>query len=75
MSETFWTAVGSIGTALALGFVAWQAYLTRAALRVSQLMTAGAIRSRLDSQAPGVTLKLTAPRWEPLAAVPASFVK
>ncbi|WP_105974685.1 hypothetical protein [Streptomyces geranii] len=66
-AETFWTAVGSIGTTGALGFVGWQAYLTRAALTVSQLMTADAIRSRLDSQAPGVTLKLSEPPWEPLA--------
>ncbi|QDN64325.1 hypothetical protein [Streptomyces sp. S1D4-14] len=68
MSETFWVALGSIGTVLAFGVVAWQGYLTRGALKVSQLMTADAIRSRLDSQAPKVTLKLSAPPWEPLAA-------
>ncbi|MCX5255078.1 hypothetical protein OOK27_13115 [Streptomyces canus] len=68
MSETFWVALGSIGTTLAFGGVVWQGYLTRRALRVSQLMTADAIRSRLDSQAPGVTLKLSAPLWDPLAA-------
>ncbi|MGI5444109.1 MULTISPECIES: hypothetical protein [Streptomyces] len=67
MSGNFWTAVGSIGTALALGFIAWQAYLTLKTLKVNQLMTADAIRSRLDSQAPGVTLKLSAPLWEPQA--------
>ncbi|MEU3787467.1 hypothetical protein [Streptomyces sp900129855] len=59
MSETFWVALGSIGTTLAFFGVVWQGYLTRGALRVSQLMTADAIRSRLDSQAPGVTLKLS----------------
>ncbi|MFJ8509639.1 hypothetical protein [Streptomyces avermitilis] len=68
MSETFWVALGSIGTTLAFGGVVWQGYLTRGALRVSQLMTADAIRSRLDSQAPGVTLKLSPPPWDPLAA-------
>jgi hypothetical protein len=67
MSETFWTAVGAIGGTLAFGGVVWQAYLTRASLRISQLMTADAIRSRLDVQAPAVTLKLSAPPWEPLA--------
>ncbi|MGW6796633.1 hypothetical protein [Streptomyces chartreusis] len=70
MSETFWVALGSISTTLAFGFVAWQAYLTRKALKVSQLMNADAIRSRLDSQAPGVTLKLTPPPWEPQAWKP-----
>ncbi|MFF8973669.1 hypothetical protein [Streptomyces sp. NPDC014995] len=68
MSETFWDALSSIGTTLALGGVVWQGYLTRKALKVSQLMTADAIRSRLDSQAPDVTLKLSPPPWEPLAA-------
>ncbi|WP_411119896.1 hypothetical protein [Streptomyces sp. 058-1L] len=58
MSETFWTAVGAIGGTLAFGGVIWQAYLTRGALTVSQLMAADAIRSRLDSQAPDVDLKL-----------------
>jgi hypothetical protein len=46
----------------------WQGCLTRGALKVSQLMTADAIRSRLDSQAPGVILKLSPPPWDPLAA-------
>ncbi|MEU2556841.1 hypothetical protein ACF1GY_35925 [Streptomyces sp. NPDC014684] len=68
MSETFWVALGSIGTVLAFGVVAWQGYLTYGALKVNQLMTADAIRSRLDSQAPKVTLKLSPPPWEPLAA-------
>lgn len=30
-------------------------------------MAADAIRSRLDSQAPEVTVKLSVPPWEPLA--------
>ncbi|MFJ8010622.1 hypothetical protein [Streptomyces fagopyri] len=68
MSETSWVALGSIGTILAFGVVAWQGYLTRQALKVSQLMTVDAIRSRLDSQAPKVTLQLSPPPWEPLAA-------
>jgi hypothetical protein len=67
MSDTFWVALGSIGGTLAFGGVVWQASLTRASLKVSQLMTADAIRSRLDSQAPGVTLKLSPPPWEPQA--------
>ncbi|MGW2050829.1 hypothetical protein ACWCPF_37500 [Streptomyces sp. NPDC001858] len=67
MSETFWDALGSISTTLAFGVVAWQGYLTYGALKVSQLMTADAIRSRLDSQAPAVSLKLTPPPWEPQA--------
>lgn len=67
MSSTFWDALGAIGGTLAFGGVVWQGYLTRASLKVSQLMTADAIRSRLDSQAPGVTLKLSPPPWEPLA--------
>ena len=74
MSETFWTALGAIGGTLAFGGVVWQGYLTRQqgyltreSLKVSQLMTADAIRSRLDSQAPNVTLRLSPPAWEPLA--------
>ncbi|WP_151775769.1 hypothetical protein [Streptomyces abyssomicinicus] len=70
MSETFWTAVGSIGTTSAFFVVAWQAYLTRKALRVSELMAADATRSRLDSEAPRVTLALSDPPWEPLAWTP-----
>ncbi|MFJ1536366.1 hypothetical protein ACIOFV_50185 [Streptomyces mirabilis] len=70
MSDTFWTALGAIGGTLAFGGVVWQAQLTRAALKVSQLMTADAIRSRLDSQAPGVTLTLDAPPWDPKAWTP-----
>ncbi|KAB2977478.1 hypothetical protein F8R89_01175 [Streptomyces sp. SS1-1] len=73
MSETFWVALGSISTTLAFGFVAWQAYLTRQTLQVSQLMNADAIRGRLDSQAPVVTLKLTPPPWEPQAWTPAGM--
>ncbi|AVH61721.1 MULTISPECIES: hypothetical protein [Streptomyces] len=67
MSETFWDALGAISTTLAFGVVAWQGYLTYGALKVSQLMTADAIRSRLDSQAPAVTLQLTPPPWDPQA--------
>ncbi|WP_181412119.1 hypothetical protein [Streptomyces griseorubiginosus] len=69
MSENnFWDAWGAIGNTLAFGAVVWQGYLMRASLKVSQLMTADAIRSRLDSQAPEVTLKLGPPPWDPLAA-------
>ncbi|NWF27516.1 hypothetical protein HW130_14795 [Streptomyces sp. PKU-EA00015] len=56
MSDTFWDALGATGGTLAFGGVVF-AGLTRASLEVSQPMTADAIRSRLDSQAPGVTLK------------------
>ena len=69
MSENnFWDAWGAIGNTLASGAVVWQGYLTRGALKVSRLMTADAIRSRLDSQAPAITLQLSPPLWEPLAA-------
>lgn len=67
MSDTFWVALSSIGSTAAFGVLAWQGYLTRASLKVSQLMTADAIRSRLDSQAPSIHLKLRTPPWEPLA--------
>ncbi|OEJ20849.1 hypothetical protein AR457_42040 (plasmid) [Streptomyces agglomeratus] len=67
MSDTFWEALGAIGGTLAFGGVVWQASLTRASLKVSQLMTADAIRARLDSQAPEIRLKLSPPPWEPLA--------
>ncbi|MFD3728861.1 hypothetical protein [Streptomyces sp. NPDC058671] len=67
MSETFWTAVGAIGGSLAFGGVIWQARLTRQSVRISQLMTADAIRSRLDSQAPDIILKLDPPPFPPQA--------
>lgn len=67
MSDTFWVALGSIGTTLGFGAVAWQGYLTRSSVKVSQLIAADAIRARLDSQAPVVTVKLAPPPWEPLA--------
>ncbi|KQZ17915.1 hypothetical protein AB0K86_21880 [Streptomyces clavifer] len=70
MSETSWVALSSIVATLAFGGVVWQGYLTRGVLKVNQLMTADAIRSRLDSQAPDVTLKLSPPPWDPLAATP-----
>ncbi|MFD4973140.1 hypothetical protein [Streptomyces sp. NPDC058424] len=70
MWQTIWTAVGSIGTALALGGVVWQARLTRKALEVSQLTAFDAIRARLDSEAPKVTLTMEVPEWEPLAWTP-----
>ncbi|GAB7111101.1 hypothetical protein JCM4814A_94200 [Streptomyces phaeofaciens JCM 4814] len=66
-SETFWTAVGALGTMLALFVVAWQSVLTRASLRITRQMAADSIRSRLDSQAPEVTLALDDPIWEPQA--------
>ncbi|GGP32395.1 hypothetical protein GCM10018980_68520 [Streptomyces capoamus] len=67
MSETFWTGLGAVGGTLAFFGVVWQAYLTHRALKVSQLMTADAIRSRLDAQAPDVSLELSTPPWEPRA--------
>ncbi|SFT21926.1 hypothetical protein [Streptomyces sp. ok210] len=70
MWETFWTAIGSIGTAFALGGVVWQAILTRKALEVSQLTALDAIRTRLDSEAPKVSLTMEVPEWEPLAWTP-----
>ncbi|MFF4732913.1 hypothetical protein ACFY3M_48345 [Streptomyces mirabilis] len=69
-SGTLWTAIGSIGTALALIGVIWQAMLTRQALEVSRLTALDAIRTRLDSEAPKVTLRLETPGWPPLAWTP-----
>ncbi|USQ89855.1 hypothetical protein NFX46_18635 [Streptomyces phaeoluteigriseus] len=66
VSETFWTAVDAIGT-LAFFGVVWQAFLTRASPKSRRLMTADAIRGRLDSQAPDVTLTQSPPPWEPQA--------
>ncbi|MET7774444.1 MULTISPECIES: hypothetical protein [Streptomyces] len=66
-SGTLWTAIGSIGTALALIGVVWQAMLTRQALEVSRLTALDAIRTRLDSEAPKATLRLDTPVWSPLA--------
>ncbi|MCI3277603.1 hypothetical protein [Streptomyces cylindrosporus] len=68
MSDTFWTALAAVCSIPALAGVFWQGYLTRGTLKVTQLMAADAIRTRLDSQAPGVTLRLSEPPWEPLAA-------
>ncbi|MFD6294049.1 hypothetical protein ACFWFU_04365 [Streptomyces sp. NPDC060235] len=73
MSENFWTALGAIGGTLAFGGVVWQGYLTREALKVSQLMTADAIRTRLDSQAPAVALNMSEPIWEPQAWTPSGM--
>ena len=67
MSDTFWVALSSIGSTAAFGVLAWQGYLNAASLKVSQLMTADAIRSRLDSQAPSIRLTLSPPPWEPFA--------
>ena len=65
MSDTFWTAVSAIGGTLAFFGVVWQAILTRRSLTVSQLMTADAIRSRLDSQAPdGFLSRIFKSPWE-----------
>lgn len=44
--------------------------LTRKALEVSQLTAFDAIRARLDSEAPKVTLTMEVPEWEPLAWTP-----
>ncbi|MGW1267432.1 hypothetical protein [Streptomyces sp. NPDC002491] len=66
-SETFWTAVGALGTMFALFAVVWQSAMTLASLRISRQMAADSIRSRLDSQAPEVTLALDDPIWEPRA--------
>jgi hypothetical protein len=77
----FWVAFGSIGSTLGFFAIAWQAYLTREALqhsrtsveltresvKVSQLIATDAVRSRLDAQAPAVTVKLSPPPWPPLS--------
>jgi hypothetical protein len=67
MSDTFWIGLGSIGSTLGFAAIAWQAYLTRETVKVSQLIAADGIRSRLDAQAPEVTVRLSEPPWEPLA--------
>lgn len=55
MPDTFGTALGTalgaIGGTPAFFGAGWQAYLTHRAPKVSRLMTADAIRSRLDAQA------------------------
>ncbi len=67
MSDTFFTALESTGGTLAFGRLVWQGHLTPTSVKVSQLMTADAIRSRLDAQAADATLPLSAPPWEPVA--------
>lgn len=66
-SDTFWIALGSIGSTAGFAVIAYQSYLTRVAVRVSELIAADSVRSRLDSQAPEVTVRLSAPPWPPLA--------
>ncbi|MEU9247506.1 hypothetical protein [Streptomyces sp. NPDC048385] len=70
MSDTFWTAVSAIGGVAAFAAITWQAVLTRSTLRVTQDTALEAVRARLDSAAPMVTVQIAAPPWPPLAWAP-----
>lgn len=81
MSDTFWLALGSIGTAASFGVIAWQSALTRKAVTVShdalevaqnalvinEAVAIDAARARLDAQAPAVSVRLTDVQWPPYA--------
>ncbi|ADI13137.1 hypothetical protein SBI_10019 [Streptomyces bingchenggensis BCW-1] len=81
MSDTMWVAIGSIGTAAGFGVVAWQPYLMRKAVKVSQdalevaqnalvaseTVAIDAARTRLDAQAPAVSVRFTEVQWPPHA--------
>jgi hypothetical protein len=67
MSDTFWIALGAIGSTAAFFAIAYQSYETRVAVKVSQLIAADAVRGRLDAQVPEVTVRLSPPPWPPLA--------
>ncbi|MER6786961.1 hypothetical protein ABT330_20480 [Streptomyces sp. NPDC000658] len=81
MSETLWVAIGSISTAAGFAAVAWQSALTRKTVKVSQdalevaqnalvaseAVAVDAARTRLDAQAPVVSVRLTEVQWPPYA--------
>ncbi|MDX3067089.1 hypothetical protein PV518_33780 [Streptomyces sp. ND04-05B] len=87
MSETEWAAIGSIATAAGFLVVAWQSYLTRKAVKVSQdalevaqnalvaseTVAIDAARARLDAQAPAVSVRLTDIEWPPYAWTPSGM--
>ncbi|WP_432135855.1 hypothetical protein [Streptomyces sp. bgisy154] len=81
MSDTFWVALGSIGSTLAFGAVAVQSYFTRKAVNVSQValdvahgtqvaseaVAIDAARARLDIEAPAMEIRVVDVPWPPLA--------
>lgn len=81
MSETMWVATDSVGTTAGIGVIAWQSYLMRKAVKVSQdalevaqntlaaseAVAIDAARTRLDAQAPAVTVRFTEVQWPPYA--------
>lgn len=76
------TEAAALGTATAIGYVAYQSWHTRRAadaavrglvtaehaLRVSQAMAAEAEKRRLDQRAPAVRVSIGDPSWPPCAA-------
>ena len=87
MSETLWVAIGSIGTTAGFGVVAWQSYLMRKTFKVSQdalevaqnalvaseTVAIDAARTRLDAQAPAVSVRFTEVEWPPYAWTPSGM--
>jgi hypothetical protein len=76
-----WVAVGSLGTAAGFGVIAYQSALMRKTVKVSQdalqvaqnalvaseTVAIDAARTRLDAQAPAVSVRLTEVQWPPYA--------
>jgi hypothetical protein len=74
MSEVHWTGVSAAATAVAalislaaLLAVAWQSFLTRTGVDVSQAVLLAGDRVRLDDRAPEVSVRLEEPAWPLLA--------
>lgn len=74
MSEVQWTEVSAAATAVtavislaALLAVAWQSFLTRSGVDVSQAVLLAGDRGRLDDRAPEVSVRLEEPTWPLLA--------
>ncbi|AWZ05126.1 MULTISPECIES: hypothetical protein [unclassified Streptomyces] len=84
MSDTFWTALSATATAAAFFAVTWRSILTRRALGTaqqalatadqaliaSQAVALDAARTRLDGQAPTVSVRIHEVPWPPLAWTP-----
>ncbi|MFE2540994.1 hypothetical protein [Actinacidiphila glaucinigra] len=74
MSEVHWTELSAGATAvtavislIALLAVAWQSFLTRSGVDVSQAVLLAGDRGRLDDRAPEVSVRLEEPTWPLLA--------
>ncbi|MFK0107904.1 hypothetical protein [Streptomyces sp. NPDC091217] len=81
MSDTLWVAIGSLGTAAGFGVIAYQSALMRKTVKVSQdalqvaqnaliaseTVAIDAARTRLDAQAPAVSVRFTEVQWPPYA--------